>query len=102
MQGATRTTVEGERMSTVTTTTAAPERAAVLEAAERLVAEYGLKEACRRIGLALDTSPPPSPDELALAMEGNGVIRLILDPSRRRARCFGRRASRRAACTAPS
>jgi hypothetical protein len=63
------------------------ERAAVLEAAERLVAEYGLKEAGRRIGLALDTGTPPSPDELALAMEGHVVIRLILAPcgaSRRR------------------
>ena len=56
------------------------DRAAVLDAAERLVAEYGLKEAGRRIGLALDTGPPPSPDELAAAMEGRVVIRLILDP----------------------
>ena len=56
------------------------DRAAVLDAAERLVAEYGLKEAGRRIGLALDTGPPPSPDELAAAMEGRVVIRLALDP----------------------
>lgn len=55
------------------------ERTALLEASERLVAKYGLKEAGRRIGLALDTSPPPSRDELALAMEGREVIRLIPD-----------------------
>jgi hypothetical protein len=56
------------------------DRAVVLEATERLVANYGLKEAGRRIGLALDTSPPPTTDELAAAMEGRVVIRLILDP----------------------
>lgn len=55
------------------------DRAAVLDAAEHLVAKYGLKEAGRRIGLALDTSPPPTPGELAAAMEGRVVIRLILD-----------------------
>jgi hypothetical protein len=54
-------------------------REAVLEAAEHLVAKHGLKEAGRRIGLALDTSPPPSRDELVLAMQGRVVIRLILD-----------------------
>ena len=52
----------------------------MLEATERLVANYGLKEAGRRIGLALDTSPPPTTDELAAAMEGRVMIRLILDP----------------------
>lgn len=36
------------------------DRGAVLNAAERLVAKYGFKEAGRRVGLALDTSPPPS------------------------------------------
>lgn len=56
------------------------DRAAVLEAAKRLVAEYGFKDAGRRIGLALDIRPPPSRSELALAMEGRVVIRLILDP----------------------
>ena len=55
------------------------ERAAVLEAAEHLVAEYGLKEAGQRIGLALDISPPPTTDELAAAMEGRVVMRIILD-----------------------
>src|SRR5215207_998268 len=55
------------------------EHAAVLDAAEHLVAEYGLKEAGSRIGLALDISPPPSPGELALAMEGHVVIRIILN-----------------------
>ena len=55
------------------------ERAAVLETAEHLVAAYGLKKAGRRIGLALDISPPPTTDELAVAMEGRVVIRIVLD-----------------------
>lgn len=55
------------------------DRAAVVEAAERLVAAYGLKEAGRRIGLALDT-PPPTPVELAAALEDRVAIRLILEP----------------------
>lgn len=55
------------------------ERAAVLEAAEHLVANYGLKEAGRKIGLVLDISPPPSRGELSLAIEGRVVIRIILD-----------------------
>ena len=54
------------------------EREAVVEAAERLVAKYGLKETGRRIGLALDISPSPTTDELAAAMEGRVVIRIIL------------------------
>ena len=52
---------------------------AVVEAAERLVAKYGLKDASSRIGLALDTSPLPSRDELAAAMESHAAIRIILD-----------------------
>jgi len=55
------------------------EREAVLEAAEHLVAKYGLKEAGRRTGLALDISPPPTTEELAAALEGHVVIRIILD-----------------------
>ena len=51
---------------------------AVVEAAERLVAKYGLKDAGSRIGLALDISPLPSPDELAAAMEGHVAIRIVL------------------------
>jgi hypothetical protein len=55
------------------------DREAELEAAERLIAKYGLKGAGRRIGLALDISPPPTTDELAAALEGRVVIRIILD-----------------------
>lgn len=55
------------------------EREAVLEAAEHLVAEYGLKEASIRTGLALDIDPPPTKDELAAALEGHVAIRIILD-----------------------
>jgi hypothetical protein len=55
------------------------EREAVLEAAEHLVAKYGLKEAGQRIGLALDVSPPPTTDELAEALEGRVAIHIILD-----------------------
>lgn len=54
------------------------ERAAVLEAAERLVAKDGLKDTGRRIGLALDIDPPPTRDELAAALEGRVVIRIVL------------------------
>src|SRR3954447_10040086 len=46
------------------------DRAAVLDAAQRLVTKYGFKAAGRRIGLALDTSPPPTPTELAAALAG--------------------------------
>jgi hypothetical protein len=55
------------------------EREAVLEEAEHLVAEYGLKEASARIGLALEIDPPPRREELAAALEGHVVIRIILD-----------------------
>jgi hypothetical protein len=55
------------------------DREAVLEAAEHLVAKYGFKEAGRRIGLALDISPPPTTDELAAAMGGRVVIRIVLE-----------------------
>jgi hypothetical protein len=55
------------------------DREAVLEAAQHLVAKYSLKKASRRIGLALDISPPPTTDELAAAMEGRVVIRIVLD-----------------------
>lgn len=55
------------------------DRAAVLEAAEYLIEKYGLTEAGRRTGLALDISPPPTPEELAVAMEERVVVRIILD-----------------------
>lgn len=55
------------------------DRAAVLDAAGHLVAKHGLKEAGGRIGLALDITPPPSRDELALALEGHVMIRIVLD-----------------------
>ena len=55
------------------------DRAAVVEAAEHLVAKHGLKGAGQRIGLALDISPPPTTEELAAAMEGRVVIRIILE-----------------------
>ena len=42
--------------------------------------KYGLKDAGIRIGLALEISPPPSPNELAAAMEGNAAILIILEP----------------------
>ena len=55
------------------------DREAVLEAAKHLVAKYGHKEAGQRIGLALNISPPPTTEELAAAMEGRVVIRIILE-----------------------
>lgn len=55
------------------------DRGAKLEAAERLIAKYGLKGAGRRIGLALDISPPPTKEELAAAVDGYAAIRIVLD-----------------------
>ena len=54
------------------------ERETVVQAAERLVAKYGLKEAGRRIGLGLDISPQPTKDELAAALDGRVAIRIDL------------------------
>ena len=56
------------------------ESAAVVKAVEHLIEKYGLKDASNRTGLALDTDPPPSPDELAAAMEGHVAIRIVLEP----------------------
>jgi hypothetical protein len=55
------------------------DRAAVLAEVDRLVATYGRKGAGQRIGVALDTAPPPTREDLALAMRGHAVIRLFLD-----------------------
>ena len=55
------------------------DREAELETAERLIAKYGLKGAGRRIGLALDISPPPTKEELAAALDGYAAIRIVLD-----------------------
>jgi deazaflavin-dependent oxidoreductase (nitroreductase family) len=55
------------------------DRAAVLAEVDRLVARYGRKGAGQRIGVALDTTPPPTGEDLALAMQGHAVIRLFLD-----------------------
>ena len=58
------------------------DRAAVLAEVDHLVARYGRKGAGQRIGVALDTTPPPTGGpggDLALAMQGHVVIRLVLD-----------------------
>ena len=57
------------------------DRAAVLAEVDHLVARYGRKGAGQRIGVALDTTPPPQEGlaDLALAMQGHVVIRLVLD-----------------------
>ena len=55
------------------------DRAAVLAEVDHLVARYGRKGAGQRIGVALDTTPPPTGEDLALAMRGHVVIRLVLD-----------------------
>jgi deazaflavin-dependent oxidoreductase (nitroreductase family) len=54
------------------------ESAAAVESVEHLVEKYGLKDATNRTGLALDISPPPTTDELAAAIDGHVVIRIIL------------------------
>jgi hypothetical protein len=68
------------------------ERADVLRAAEHIVATLGPKEAQSRIPLVvfegdrkrprrlpLESSPPPSREEMALALEGVAVVRLRLE-----------------------
>ena len=55
------------------------DRAEVLAEVDHLVVRYGRKGAGQRIGVALDTSPPPTGEDLALAMRGHAVIRLLLD-----------------------
>jgi hypothetical protein len=55
------------------------DRAAVLAEVDDLVGRYGRKGAGQRIGVALDTTPPPTGEDLALAMRGHVVIRLVLD-----------------------
>ena len=52
---------------------------AMLAEVERLVACYGRAGASRRIFLALDTTPPPTREELIRALRGWVVIHLHLD-----------------------
>jgi hypothetical protein len=52
---------------------------AVLAEVERLVARYGRRSVSQRMYLALDTTPPPTREELARALRGWVVIRLSLD-----------------------
>lgn len=54
------------------------DRAGLLAAVEWCVARFGLKGAGQRIGLALDTQPPLSRDDLAAALEGHAVVYLSL------------------------
>lgn len=53
--------------------------AAVAEELERLIAKHGLEDAGMITGLALDTDPPPTQEELAAAMDGHVAIRIDLD-----------------------
>jgi hypothetical protein len=53
---------------------------AVVEEVDRLVDRFGLSGASRRIGIALDITPPPTREEIAEAMRGRVVIRLTLEP----------------------
>ena len=55
------------------------DRAAVLAEVDHLVVRYSRKGAGQRIGVVLDTTPPPTGEALALAMRGHVVIRLVLD-----------------------
>jgi len=55
------------------------DRAAVLSEVDHLVARYGVEGAGRRIGVALDGTPPPTGEDLAMALRGHAVIRLYLD-----------------------
>ena len=51
----------------------------MLAEVDRRVARYGRTGAGQRIGVALDTTPPPTREDLALAMVGRAVIRVFLD-----------------------
>jgi PPOX class probable F420-dependent enzyme/deazaflavin-dependent oxidoreductase (nitroreductase family) len=75
------------------------ERAAVVEAVQRLIEKYGLKETSSRTGLALDTDPPPTTGELARAMQGHVAIRVVPDPRDPSRRSHGERRSTMATTT---
>jgi hypothetical protein len=51
----------------------------MLEEVNKLVERYGPKEAGQRIGIALDITPPPSPEDLIRALDGGAVTRLHLE-----------------------
>jgi hypothetical protein len=69
--------LEGRRRTGRAEVIAGPE--AVLAEVDRLVSRFGRKGAGQRIGVALDTTPPPSREELAELMRGRVVIRLRLN-----------------------
>jgi hypothetical protein len=51
----------------------------VVQEVDRLVDRFGLGGASRRIGVALDITPPPTREEIAEAMRGRVMIRLTLE-----------------------
>lgn len=55
------------------------DREELLAEVDRFVARYGEKGAGMRIGIALDTTPPLSRDEIAEGLRGRVVIHLTLD-----------------------
>jgi hypothetical protein len=61
----------------------------VVDEVARLVERFGLRGASRRIGVALDITPPPTYEEIVEAMHGRVLIRLTLEPRRPRPRDVG-------------
>jgi hypothetical protein len=50
----------------------------VMAEVEQTIARYGRKGASWRIGVALDSEPPPSREEIAQAMQGRAFVRITL------------------------
>jgi deazaflavin-dependent oxidoreductase (nitroreductase family) len=57
------------------------DRARVLDEVWRYLTRFGPRDGGQRIGIGLDERHPPSPEQLASALEGHVVIRLTLDPT---------------------
>jgi hypothetical protein len=52
---------------------------AVAAEIERLIARLGPKEASARLYMGLDTTSPPTPEQLARALDGVVLVRVVLD-----------------------
>lgn len=68
--------LQGRRYRGWAVATDSPE--AVMSAVEQTIASYGRKAAGWKIGIRLDTSPPPTQEQIAAAMHGRVVIHIRL------------------------
>ncbi len=79
LRGGGRVTVRLEGRQRTARAEVVEDSAALLALLDRYVARYGLKGAGQRMGLALDTQPPLSRDDLAAALVGHAVVYLRLE-----------------------